>query len=209
MSDSRVVTTLYRTLANLPEEERRKIYLVSQQIADGRELARQRWAFNQERAEVFVEELRHNLAELEEAVTLKGCRTKYFHFYTPFVVADNGKKTRKLGVTTCLIIGDSNDLISRGVAIVSPTENPRKDEGRLRALRRAFDSADSGETDEPVFREKARSAISACIDGFRADQPEWLWKRFYMPSTAELSAAEQAWYINMIAKPRVQQVQTA
>ena len=192
MSNRHEFDGLYLELANLSDPDRAKVFKVSQEIAVRRSVSHDRAEFRKQQYATYVKELRHNLRTLEEQVASQGWNTKYFHFRH---LPPHGHPLGSLGATTCLILGPDNSLISRGIAIVSPLDNPRKDEGRLRSLVRAIAAIENETVEDPISRASARNVLSKCVPGFTEEAIAWQYKTYWHPRVEHLSPLEQFWYM--------------
>lgn len=70
----------------------------------------------------------------------RGFSPMWTHFYRYFETC-SGEGLKELGATACILLDADQNVISRGMTVVSLNDIGDKTYGRLRSLKRAFDAA--------------------------------------------------------------------
>ena len=135
------------------------------------------------------EENRANLSKLRDQIIEQGFTPLFCHYHISY----KNKRVNlimgeRLVATTCVLVDEHNNPISKGVALTSPRDNPNKLEGRGLALDRAIEAATRQDTYYPVSRAEARWVTHYFRNSDEVSA--WANKAVYMPGKNELTAVE-------------------
>jgi hypothetical protein len=131
------------------------------------------------------------LAKLRQEALDRGVTPLFFHYHLEMAVQGKDgvvRVSKRLFATTCVLVGEDQEPMAKGVSLVSMWDNPGKLEGRIWAIIRALKAEEEGSTSSPVGRSEARWIA----DNFRqgAESSAWANKCVFMPDEGELTQME-------------------